>query len=192
MDPIAARYRAFREPFERLERYGPIGIGVVVHVHAPHIGLALVPIQLVDVKLRRLMDVDRVLVHQRLRGEYVDLADDSRPIARGIDDHDVFFRGRPQRYGRRREVVARPVPAHVAGLADVALLAQESQQWLGFRGPETFPRLEGQLETGSLQVTEQDMQVVRIETRFFRRRLEQEFGVGHHVSIDRPAAGDQH
>src|ERR1035437_9046355 len=87
----------------------------------------------------------------------------------------VLFRGRSKRYRRRREVVARPVPAHVAGLADVALLAQERQQRRGFARPETFPGLERELEAGSLEVAQQDVEVVGVETRLLRRGREQEF-----------------
>ena len=68
-----------------------IGLGVVVDVDPPDVGLALVPVEPVDVELDRLVEVDRVLVDQRLGAEQVDLADDPRPVRGRVDDHDVLL-----------------------------------------------------------------------------------------------------
>jgi hypothetical protein len=170
---------------ERLEGHRDIGLGVVVDVDAPDIRLALVPVEPVDVELGRLVEVDRVLVDGGLGAEQVHLADHPRPVRRRVDDHDVLAGGRPQRDGRRREVLARPVPAPVGGLPDVVLLGQEREQVVGRPGTEHLARLERQLERGGLQVGQQDVQVVRIEAGLFGRPGEQELRVVDDVLVDR-------
>ena len=162
VDPPAARRRRLGEHVERLERHRPVGVGVVVDVDAVDVRLALVPLEPVDVVLDRFVDVDRPLVDEDLGAEQVDLAEDPRPVRRRVDDHDVLRGGRPQRDLRRREVLARPVPAPVAGLADVALLGEEREQVVGRRRPEHLARLERQLERRGAQVGEQDVEVVRV------------------------------
>ena len=131
VDPAAAGRRRLGEHVERLERHRPVGVGVVVDVDPVDVRLALVPLEPVDVVLDRLVDVDRVLVDEHLGPEQVDLAEDPRAVRRRVDDHDVLRRGGPQRDLRGREVLARPVPAPVAGLPDVALLGEERQQVVG-------------------------------------------------------------
>ena len=53
----------------------------------------------------------------------------------------------------------------VARLADVRLLGEEGEQVVRRRRPERLARLEGKLEGGSLQVCEEDVEVVRVEPR---------------------------
>ena len=55
--PVAG---ALGEDVERLERDRAVGLGVVVDVDAADVGLALVPVEPVDVVLDRLVEVDRV------------------------------------------------------------------------------------------------------------------------------------
>ena len=97
-----------------------------------------------------------------------------------------------RRDGRGWEVLARPVPAPIARLADVVLLGQEREQVVGRSGPEHLARLERQLERGGLEVGQQDVQVVRVEAGLLGRAREQELGVVDHVLVDRRAAGDDH
>ena len=160
---------AVREHVQRLERDRRVRLRVVVDVDPPDVRLALVPVEPVDVELGRFVEVDRVLVDERRRREQVHLADHPRPVRRGVDDHDVLGRGRPQRDLRRREVLRAPVPAAVAGLADVPLLGEERQQVVRGRRPEDLARLERQLEGGRLEVGEQDVEVVRVQPRLLRR-----------------------
>ena len=184
--------RRLGEHLERLERDRPVGVGVVVDVDLVDVGLALVPLEPVHVVLDRLVDVDRALVDEHLGAEQVDLAEDARSVGRRVDDHDVL-RGRgPQRDLRCREVLARPVPAPVAGLSDVAFLGQERQQVVGRRRPEHLARLERQLERRRPQMREQDVQVVRVEPGLLRRVVEQELRVVDDVLVDRRARGDEH
>ncbi len=89
--------RRLGEDVQRLERHRPVGLRVVVDVDAADVRLALVPVQPVDVELGRLVEVDRVLVDERLGREQVDLAEDARPVRRRVDDHDVLVRGGAER-----------------------------------------------------------------------------------------------
>ena len=73
MDPRPAGGRRLREDVERLEGHGPVGLGVVVDVDPPDVGLALIPVEAVHVELGRLVQVDRVLVDEGLRCEQVNL-----------------------------------------------------------------------------------------------------------------------
>ena len=184
--------RRLGEHVERLERDRPVGVGVVVDVDPVDVGLALVPLEAVDVVLDRLVDVDRPLVDEDLGAEQVHLAEDPRAVRRGVDDHDVLRGGRPQRDLRRREVLAGPVPAAVAGLADVPLLGEERQQVVRGCRPEPLARLERQLERRGPQVGEEDVEVVRVQAGLLRRALEEELGVVDDVLVDRCARGDEH
>ena len=163
VDPPAAGRGRLGEHVERLERHRPVGVRVVVDVDPVDVRLALVPLEPVDVVLDRFVDVDRPLVDEDLGAEQVDLAEDARAVRRRVDDDDVLRRGRPERDLRRREVLARPVPAPVARLADVALLGEEREQVVGRRRPEHLARFERQLERRGAQVGEQDVEVVRVE-----------------------------
>ena len=184
--------RRLGEDVERLEGDRPVRLGVVVDVDPPDVRLALVPVEPVDVELDRLVEVDRVLVDEGLGAEQVDLADDPRPVRRRVDDHDVLLGGRPERDLRGREVLARPVPAPVAGLPDVALLGEEGEEVVGRAGTEDLARLERQLE---------GRRPCRWASRTWRLSgssrassggpVEEELRVVHHVAIDRRAGRDQ-
>ena len=173
------------EHLERLERHRPVGVGVVVDVDPPDVGLALVPVEPVDVVLDRLVEVDRLLVDEDLGGEQVDLADDPRPVRRRVDDDDVLGRGRPERDLGRREVLGRPVPATIAGLPDVTLLGKERQEVVGRGGSEPFARVERALEDRGPEMGEQDVQVVRVDPGLLRGAVEEELRVADHVPVDR-------
>ena len=153
---------------ERLQGDAPVRLRVVVDVDAVDVGLPLAPVQLVDVVLGGLVEVDRILVDERLGREEVDLPEDARPVWRRVDDHDVLLGGGPERDLGRREVLARPVPAPIARLAHVRLLGEEGEQVVRRRRPERLARLEGKLEGGRLQVGEEDVEVVRIEARLLQ------------------------
>jgi hypothetical protein len=113
----------FGEDLERLERDRAVGVRVVIDVDAVDVRLALAPLEPVDVVLDRFMDVDRPFVDEDLGAEQVDLAEDARSVGRRVDDDHVLGGSRAQRDLGRGEVLARPVPAPVARLADVALLS---------------------------------------------------------------------
>jgi len=73
----------------------------------------------------------------------------------------------------------------------VTFLADEGEQVVGGTGPEDLARLERSLERGAAQVREQDVEIVRVEPRFFRAALEQELGVVDDVLVDRRARRDE-
>ena len=180
------------EDVERLQRHRPVGVGVVVDIDLADVGLPLAPVELVDVVLDAVVQVDRLGMDEHLRREQVRLADDPRPIRRGVDDHDVL-RGRgPQADLRRREVLRAPVPPPVARLADVALLADEREEVVHRPRPEDLARLEGPLERRATQVREQDVEVVRIDPGLLGRALEEELRVVDDVLVDGRARRDEH
>ena len=188
MPPVAG---AGREHVERLERHRPVGVRVVVRVDLVDVGLALAPVQRVDVVLHGVVHVDRVLVDEHLGAEQVDLAEDPRPVRRGVDDHDVLRRGRPQRHLRGGEVLRAPVPAAVVRLADRARLAEEREQVVRRPGPEPLAGLERQLERRGADVGEQHVEVVRVEPRLLRLAAEHELRVVDDVLVDGGGRGDE-
>ena len=97
------------EDLEDLERHAEVRIGVVVDVGARDVGLALVPVEAVDVVLDAGVDVDRLLVDEQWGGEEVDLAEDAVPVAGGVDDDDVLRRAAAQAERAGGEVLVAPV-----------------------------------------------------------------------------------
>ena len=192
VDARAAGRRLVGENVERFQRHRAIRLRVVVDVDTADIRLALVPIEAVDVELRRFVEIDRVLVHDRLGREQVHLADDARPVGRRVDDHDVLLGGGPERNLRGGEVLARPIPAPVARLADMPLLPEEREQVVCRTRPEPFARLEGQLERCRAQMGEQHVEVVRIEPRLFGAARQQERRMVDHVLVDGRTARHEH
>ena len=96
-----------------------------------------------------------------------------------------------QRDLRCREVLARPVPAAIAGLPNMAFLGKECEQVIGRPRPEDLAGIERQLEGRCAQVGQQDVQVVRVEARLLGRSLEQELRMVDDVLVDRRSRGDQ-
>ncbi len=187
MAALATGRRRGLEALQRLERDRQLGLRVVVHVDRSDIGLLLAPVEPIHVVLARLVEVDGALVDEGPSGEEVDLADDPRPITAGLDDDHVHVGARAQRHLRGGEVLARPVPATVRGLAHVALLAEEGEQLVCRLLPESLAWLERQLEGRRPQVRQEDVQVLRIEACLLRAGLEEQVGVGGHVLVDRIA-----
>ena len=191
VDAPTASGRGIGKDVEGLERHRPIGVRVVVDVDAMDVRLPLVPLEPIDVVLDRLVDVDGPLVDEDLGGEEVDLAEDPRPVRRGVDDHDVLRRRGPEADLRGREVLRAPVPAPVVGLADVALLAEEREEVVGRGRPEDLARLEGHLEGRAADVGQQDVEVVGIDPGLLGRPVEEELRVMDDVLVDRRGRGHE-
>ena len=188
--PVAG---ATGERLERLEGHRPVGVGVVVDVDPADVRLALVPVELVHVVLDRLVHVDRVFVDERLGGEDVDLADHPRPIRRGVDDHDVLLGGGPQRNRRGREVLARPVPAPVAGHAGPAPPRRGTPAAARPRpGPNRSPGSNGSSKQAALRWPSRTCRLSGSRRASSGGGLEQELRVLDDVPVHGPAAGDQH
>ena len=125
------------------------------------------------------------------RREQVHLADDPGAVGPGVDDEHVLGCRDTQADLRRREVLARPVPALVVRLADVALLGEEGQQVIGGRGAESLAGSEGQLEGGRPQVCQQHVDVLGVQAGLLRAGLEQVVGVGGDVPVEGSGARDE-
>ena len=128
------------EDLEHLERDAEVGIGVVVDVRPGDVGLALLPVEPIDVVLDALVDVDRLLVDEERRREEVDLAEDAVPVAGRVDDHDVLRRAGAQAEVAGREVLVAPVVAVVVGAPDPAVLLEDVEQGRRLVDPEALGR----------------------------------------------------
>ena len=98
-----------REFFQRRHLGLVDRLGEVVAAHAPHVGLALVVLEALDVILAGFVKIDGLLVQRGEGRRERHLADDVR-LGRDVDHHEVVARDRPQpdRVGRVR--LRRPVP----------------------------------------------------------------------------------
>ena len=83
------------------------------------------------------------------------------------------------------------MPALV-GMVHESFLRQHREDLLHVLAAEPLVVAERQLEGGALDVIEQDVEVVGIDQRVFRRRVEEVGRVADDELIDRRAAGDQH
>jgi hypothetical protein len=147
---------------------------------------------MLDVVLPRFVQVDGVVVDHHGRREQVDLADHHRPRMAGhVDDHDILRRTDSQGHLGGGEVLARPVPAVVVGQSDVALFRQERQKVVRWHPGQRVARVEGQLEGRRPDVSEEDVQVGRVQPGLFRSRLKQVLGMGGHELVDRSRSGNQ-
>ena len=84
-------------------------IRVVVAVNLPHVRLAAVEVQLLDLIQRPLDDVDRLLVQRRRSAVEARLADHVRTIGR-IHDDEIIRRDRSQAHRIRGIRLIRPLP----------------------------------------------------------------------------------
>ncbi len=176
---------------EHLERDPEVGIGVVVDVRPGDVGLALVPVQAVDVVLDPLVDVDRLLVDEERGGEEVDLTQDPVAIAGGIDDDHVLRRARAQAEVAGREVLVAPVVAIVVRAADPAVLLQDVEQRRCLLDAEPLGGRDRQLEGRCTQVVQQDVQVVGVHQPVLRRAVEEVLRVGGEELVDRRRRADE-
>ena len=122
-------------------------------------------------------DVDRFLVQRRRAAREIGLADDARSVRR-VDDHEVVRRDRPQadRVGRIRLVRPGPLPSSPAGArrgARSPSSASTPSTSCTSCAAELLARRERQLERRALHVIDEDVQVVGIDERVLRRRIEE-------------------
>ena len=83
-------------------------IGVIVHVHSLHVGLALFEVEVLDIVLLAGVQVDGFLVHENERTREVNFANDIR-FTGDVDDHEIVAGDRTQADGIRRIGFVRPV-----------------------------------------------------------------------------------
>ena len=127
----------------------------------------------------------------------IGLADDAR-LARGVDDHEVVRRDRPQADGVGRIRLVGPGPLAVgrgragAGPMHEPLLGQDAENLLHVVPAERLRRRERQLERRALDVIDEDVQVVGIDERALGRRVEEIRRVADDELIERRAAGHHH
>ncbi len=190
----AARGHMPIEFVDDADAYGELRLRVVVDLYLTHVRLCVVPVQPLDLELLRLVEIDRLLVEQHLRGEPVDLADHPRLAVvilgadrarcrpRRVDDDNVVVRRRAQRRRLRRERLIGPVVL-ATRLVEHALLVEVREHAGRVLRSEPLARLERDLERGALQVVHQHVQVVGIHQTRFGRAAEHVLGMLDDVLI---------
>ncbi len=122
------------------------------------------------------MQVDRLLVQRGRAAVEARLADHVGAV-RGVDDHEVVRRNRPQADGVGRIRLVGPLPVPVAvrrprcGARGRSL--QHAEHFLHVVAAELLRGRERQLERRALHVVDQDVQVVGIDQRVLGRRVEE-------------------
>ena len=182
--------RLVLERVQHVDRDAHERVGVVVHVHRAHVRLLLLPVQPVHVVLGAVLEVDRLLVEHDLGRELVHLADDLGAGGRGVDDHDVVGGQPAQRDALGRERVLGPERA-AAGPGDHPVLLEHLEQLADVGRAEPLAVRERQLEEPGLQVAGQDEQVVGVDQRLLRRRLQEVLGVADDELVERRARRDE-
>ena len=172
------------EDLQNLQRDAEIGIGVVIDVGAGDVGLALLPVEPVDVVLHPFVDVDRLLVDEQGSGEEVHLAEHAVSVAGCVHDDHVFRGTAPQAEGAGRKVLVTPVVAVVLGVPHVAVLLQDVEQGRRLLDPEPFRSRNGQLECRGAQVVEEHVEVVRVHQPVLRGSVEKVVRMGRQELID--------
>ena len=165
-------------------------VGVVVTLDAAHKGLAVVEIEALDLKQAAFDDVNRLFVEHRRPAGVIGFAD--HPLTVGeVNDDEVVRADRPQadRIGGIRLVGPLPL---VARELHKVLLAQNLQHLLDVERAKRLGGGEGQFKRSTLHVGEQDVQVVRVDERVFRRRVKKVVGITRDKLIDRRTRRHQH
>ena len=116
----------------------------------------------------------------------------TRSPLRGVDDDEVVRRHRPQADGVGRiGLVASSSTGRRRGARTLLPTAPRRTSCTS-TDAELLVVRERQLERGALHVVEQDVQVVGIDQRVLRRRVEEVRRIADDELIDRRAARDQH
>src|SRR5262249_14267059 len=93
---------------------------------------------------------------------------DNARVSTGFDDDEIIRTDAAQRDRIRRVRVIGPVPLS-PGLMNKAAVAQKLENFCHIVTAEPFPRAKRKLEHGTLQMTDQNMDVVRIDQAHLRR-----------------------
>ncbi len=102
-----------------------------------------------------------------------------------IHDEVVFRHGGAQADFTGGEILGAPV-VRIADLPQNIAVAQKIQHFFAAHGiAQGFAGLEGQFVCGTLEVVQQDIQVIRIQQSIFCRLIKEVFGMGHDELIQR-------
>ena len=167
-------------------RRQPPGLGVVVAVERRHQRDVRDRVQRPDDVLLSKVQVDRALVHGRVRAGLVDQTE-QRPRA-GLDHGDGVRRCRAQRDTRRGMVGA---AVDQAGRAGRDVRQRPCQLEAGVAEVAGVGRRQRHLRGGAPQVTGEHRRVRRIRDRGFGRPVEQLLRMARQVLVELILAGDQ-
>ena len=195
------RSRPAREGVE----HGHLGVrdrvGVIVAVDLPDKRLPPIEIEPIDLVQRPLDEIDRLFMQGRWTAREAGFADDIR-AARGVNDNEIVRGHGPEAHRIGRVRLARPLPLpflvrHRVGVGACrpmhqAALGQDFQHFLHVLTAVLFGRGKGQLERRALYMIDKDVEVVRIDQRVLRRRVEEIRRMPDDELIDRRAARNEH
>ena len=112
----------------------------IIHVHALHIGLALLEIEPLHVILLSLVNVNRLRMHGRERRREINFANHFRlafVLSRHINDYKIVGRHRSQAHRIRRIRLLHPVPVSAAAM-EISRLRQSLAHLLQVNAPDSF------------------------------------------------------
>ena len=179
------------EHIQHLHLHCQIGVGVVVYVYRSHVGLLLLPVQLLHLELTAFVNVDRLLVDHGGCREGIHLPDHAWLGFGHINDHHVVARRRPQRNLLRRVALAHPVPG-VLHPVQHALFLQVGEDLLRGLHAKLLSGLERKLKGGAFDVARQDQEVVGVDEGPLGRLAEEVIWVVHDVLVQWAGARNQH
>ena len=166
------------------------GVSEVVHVHALHVGLALVEVQPLDVVLLSLVEINCFGMDGGERAGEIYLTDYLR-LVRDVDDDEVVGSDRAQADGIGRIGFLRPVPM-VSGAVEESSLGEPLAELPQAHVAEFFFRGKRQLEGSALEVVDQDFQIIRLDEGVLGRAAEEIVRMLDDKLVERRGTGHQH
>ena len=180
---------------------------VIVAVDLAHERLTALEVEPLHLIQLRLDDVDSPRVERGWPAREIGFANHARLVG-GVDDDEIVGGDRSQADGVGRVRLVDPRPHRIRlGVVNESLLRKHAENFLDVvpfgvaqgtpsasRGgaAEGFLRAEWQFERGALDVVHEDVQIVGIDQRAFRRPIEEVRRVSDHELIERRAARHEH
>ena len=166
------------------------GIGVVVHVDALDVSLALLEVEMFDVVLLPAVKVDGFFVDEHKRAGEIDFADDAGR-AGDVDDHEIVAGDGTQADGIGGISFLRPVIVFSGEMQKTCF--GEARAKIGEMDIAEFVAWsDGQFECGAFQMIDEDFEIVGLDEGVLRSVAEEIVGMTHDELIERRGRCDQH
>ena len=167
------------------------GVRVIVNVHLPDIGFLPVEIQLIHMILLGFDHVDRVCVDGGKSAVPVHLSNGLRmPGFRGVDNNHVVGINAPEADFVGGVTFCRPMPP-VGDAVQDSFFFKIIKEFLKIFFPKTFPLFKGEFESCTLQMVQQDEEIVGVNAAMFRRTGKEIVRMLNDKLIHRAASGNQ-
>src|SRR6266481_4463104 len=166
------------------------GVGVVIHVDAFDVGLALLEVEMFDVMLLAVVNVDGFLVEENERAGEIHFADD-RGLASDVDDHEIIAGHGAQTDGVGRVGFLRPViifsrQMQITGFGEARAKIGEIDI------AEFIVGRYRQFKRSAFQMVDEDFEVVRLDESVLRGVAEKIVRVANDELIERRRRSHQH